>query len=145
MSGKAVNFVSVGSNPTPRAFERLNEMVDIREAVTNLVNIWKTEGFNSVFFDDCHIEQMSTLTDFLSDGRSEAEYLEWTKNYVCFVAVPQDPFDFGDTGEYTSISFDEDKFIAHLKDEIRKVVGEDVVITYREGCHEFEVSRKIGV
>lgn len=120
-------------------------MIDIREAITNLVNVWKVEGFNRIFFDDCHIERMSTLEDFLSDGRSEAEYLEWARNYVCFVAVPQDPFDFGDSGEYTSISFDEDKFIAHLKDEIRKVAGEDVVIDYREGCHEFEVSRKIGV
>lgn len=116
--------------------------IHILDEATKMVARWKKEGFNGVRFFECYIENVNTLEDFLSDGFTKEDHEQFVKDYVVFVASPQEPLDFGDDNEYTSVRFNKRRFIRHLMKEMTRVLGDDIEIIHRESCQEFEISRK---
>jgi hypothetical protein len=116
--------------------------IHILDEATKMVAQWKRGGFNGVRFCECYVEKVNTLEDFLSDGFTKEDHEQFIKDYVVFVASPQEPLEFGDDNEYTSVRFNQRKFFQDLYREMGSILGTDIEIIHRPSCHEFEVSRK---
>jgi hypothetical protein len=113
--------------------------VNINHEAQKMLDDWKANGFNGVFFHQAYNETNS-LDDFLRDGLTEKEYGTFTRNYSVFIADPDLDVDCEDQ-PYTSTQVDMDKFVSDLKEEMKKRLGDDIKITYRSGCKEYEVER----
>jgi hypothetical protein len=121
-------------------------MKHIHDETTKMLAKWKKEGFKGVRFFECYVENVNTLEDWLSDGRTAEEHADFIKDYVVFIAHPQEPLDFGEENRYTRVRFNKRKFIRDLMKEMTRVLGDDIEIIHHESCQEFEISRKkIGV
>lgn len=117
-------------------------MIHIQNAATQMIDEFKKSGFNGVRFDDCRMEP-ARLKDWLSDGKTEDEFNAFVEGYACFILTPITYMPSGDT-KYDVSYFDESKFEADLEAEMRRRFGDDVIINYSDGCHEYEIIRKGG-
>lgn len=115
--------------------------IHIQNEATKMVADWKKNGFNGVYFDECYVEKVNTLEDFLSDGQTKEEYEEFISGYVIFVARPEEPLDLNYTNDYTRVSFGRERLVKDLIVEMRRLLGEDIKVEYHRGCHEFEISQ----
>jgi hypothetical protein len=124
----------------------MGTMIHIHDETTKMLAKWRKEGFNGVRFFECYVEKVNSLEDFLSDGLTKEDHEKFIKDYVVFVAHPQEPLDFDIDNEYTRVRFNKRKFIRDLMKEMTRILGDDIDIVHHEGCQEFEISRKkIGV
>lgn len=113
--------------------------VNINDEVNEMLRDWKVNGFNEVSFSELR-DETNSLEDFLSDGLTEQEYETFTRNYSVFIASPDLDVDYDDQ-PYTSTKVDMDRFVEDLQAEMKKRLGDDIKITYRSGCREYEVER----
>ena len=115
--------------------------IHILDEATKMIGQWKQHGFKGVFFNECYIEKVNSLESWLMDGRTAEEHAEYVKDYVVFIANPQEPLDFSNDNEYTSVRFNKRKFFSDLMREMKRILGDDIEIIHYEGCSEFEVFR----
>ena len=77
---------------------------------------------------------------------TDAEYNDHLRDYACFTFEPDffalRPSSRYAESRYVSVEIDEAKFWRDVNEVLRKQFGPGVAITFREGCHEFEVIRQ---
>jgi hypothetical protein len=119
-------------------------MKNISKEISKLLEEWKSNGFNGVNFIEIYKEDVNSLEDFISDGKSEKDYLENEKNYAIFIAHPDlyDDFDRDYGCKYKTVEIDWHSMFDDMEKEIKKRVGSDVTINHHPMCHEFEIIRE---
>lgn len=112
-------------------------MLHVQNAVVEMVAGWNADGFRGVRFSDCYVQ----LQEFSPGDQSQEEFDAWVEGYACFVAQPDLSCDYEPSNEFETVEVDSTGFHQLLLAEINARLGSDVVIEYRGGCSEFEVSR----
>lgn len=116
-------------------------MSHLEQTATAMIEHLDANGFNGVWFDDCYM-QKQRLDDWISDGKTEAEYQEFIQNNASFILQPDLMMDHAQLdNRYQYVEVDSDRFHADLQDEIYKWLGDDINIKHWPSCSEFEVSR----
>lgn len=115
-------------------------MIHVQNEATAMVKEWKKNGFNGVRFIECYMES-TRWDDWEGDGRSRSEYDAFVEGYAIFVAHPDLHSYYEPRNEYESVSVSWWDFQRDLLAEIKRRLGDDVEITFHEGCNEYECQR----
>lgn len=114
--------------------------IHIEDEASKLIAEWSAKGFNGVRFIECYM-QLPLLDDFLGDGKTKEEFEEWRSGYACFVAHPDLYDEVRDSSPYTKHEVDWYGCYGDMIAEIKRRLGDDVKVSHRPGCKEFEVMR----
>lgn len=120
--------------------------VNITAVLTAELKKIRKTGFNGVRFHELHIsmDPKTRIKDAISDGLTEAQGEEMCANYCTIMVNPDFDFmnDDHEESPYREVTTNifglYDDFAKHLK----KLLGEDIVITEPRPSCEFEITRK---
>jgi hypothetical protein len=119
-------------------------MIHVEEEATKLIAEWKANGFNGVHMVDCYMEPCR-WDDWEGDGKTREEFEAFRAGYACFVAAPDlwpGFSSYQDDSPYSKREIDWFGCYDDMIAEIKKRLGDDVVVNHRSGCNEFECQRK---
>lgn len=122
-------------------------MVNLTEKAREMCQSLAATGFGGIGFHKSMVEEGFTLEDVWDEVSQTGEltpsqYVAWKENYVCFITEPDFPYDTSGDSPYVEFSVYESLFYRDPKQYIQRQLGDDVDVTFREGCHEFECVRK---
>jgi hypothetical protein len=129
-------------------------MIHLNKKVKEICDTLNKKGYMGVYVSAHHSDMerdrdaILGINGFAGSGSGEMtlpQFEDWLRDYVCFTVEP-DLYSIVPSGPF----IDEElvsaeihyKFWASFNDYLRKELGEDVTINFRDGCSEFEVTRE---
>jgi hypothetical protein len=123
-------------------------MTHLTERADAICQTLLREGFNGIGFEQAHVDRQR-LSDYWDEKTHEGEltppqFEAWVANYVTFVAQPAFHRVYArlsPRSRYESVEVNEGQFYRDLTRHVRREMGGDVSVSFREGCFEFECVR----
>lgn len=114
----------------------------IQNEAAAMIADWKKNGFNGVSFVECYMEP-TKWEDWEGDGRTREEYESFIEDYAVFVAHPDLYSDRELSSKYENVEVDWFGFERELKAEMRRRLGDDIMISHFKDCNEYEIQRQV--